>query len=212
MPAHARRERLGFGSASLLPVNEPAEKMRLSPADYLAWERQQAEKHEYVDGEIFAMSGATREHNRVVGNVVTRLTLALENRPCEPYPSDMRVHIPATGLYAYPDASVVCGKVELLPDGLDTLSNPSVLVEVLSPSTEGYDRGAKFEAYRTIPSLSDYVLVSSTHVLVEHFSRQPDGSWLMREHRAGGRVALSIGVELAVDELYLKVFPIPASA
>jgi Uma2 family endonuclease len=184
----------------------------MSPEDYLAWERQQPEKHEYLRGAVFAMAGATREHNLVVGNVVTRLTLALADRPCETYPSDMRVHVPATGLYTYPDASVVCGDVELDTRELDTLRNPGVLVEVLSPSTEAYDRGEKFEQYRTIPSLSDYLLVSSTRVLVEHFARQPDASWVLREHRAGGRVRLSIGVELAVDELYLKVFPAPAAS
>ena len=186
--------------------------MPLSPADYLAWERKQPEKHEYFRGEVIAMAGATREHNLVVGNVVTRLTLALADRPCEAYPSATRVHVPATGLYAYPDASVVCGKVELDTTELDTLRNPSVIVEVLSPSTEAYDRGAKFEQYRTIPTFSDFVLVSSTRALAEHFARQPDGSWLMREHRAGGRIALSIGVELAVDELYLRVFAAPGAA
>ena len=155
------------------------------------------------------MAGATREHNLVVGNVVTRLTLALADRPCESYPADMRVYVPATGLYTYPDASIVCGKVDLDTKELDTLLNPSVIVEVLSPSTEACDRDAKFEQYRTIASLADYVLVSSTHVMVEHFARQPDGSWVLRDHRAGGRVALSIGVDIAVDELYLKVFPAP---
>lgn len=188
-------------------MTQPAEKWTFTPAEYLAWEREQPDKHEYLAGEVFAMAGATREHNLVVGNVVGELRTLLRSRPCEVYPSDMRVRVSATGLYAYPDATVVCGKPDLETSDLDTLLNPTVLVEVLSPSTEAYDRGRKFEQYRTLPSLRDYVLVSSTDVLVEHFARQPDGAWLLREHRAGGRAALSIGVELAVDELYLKVFP-----
>jgi Uma2 family endonuclease len=179
----------------------------MTPEEFLAWERTQPEKHQFVAGEVFAMAGASREHNIAVGNVVTGLNLALRDRPCDVYPSDMRVAVPSARLFTYPDVTVVCGPVELTGDAPDTLTNPSVIVEVLSPSTEAYDRGEKFAAYRTLPSLRDYVLVSTGLFLVEHYARQPDGDWLLRERREGGRIALSIGVELAVDEIYLKVFP-----
>jgi Uma2 family endonuclease len=186
---------------------EAAQKVRSTPEEYLAMERSSPEKHDYCDGEVFAMAGASKEHNLIVGNVVTALNIALRRRPCEVYPSDMRVKIPATALYTYPDASAVCHRPAFEDDTADTLLNPQVIVEVLSDATENYDRGTKFKNYRTLPSLVDYVLVSQTEVLVEHHVRQPDGSWLMREHRAGGRIALSsIGCGLDVDDLYLKVF------
>ena len=186
---------------------EVAPKRTWTPAEYLAMERSSLEKHEYCDGEVFAMAGASEEHNLIVGNVVRELGNLLRRRPCKVYPSDMRVKIPATGLYTYPDASVVCHRPVFDDDKTDILLNPQVIVEVLSEATEDYDRGTKFKNYRTIPSFVDYVLVSQTEVLVEHHLRQPDGSWLMREHRAGQRIELvSIGCAVDVDELYLKVF------
>lgn len=185
---------------------EPAEKRVWTPEEYLAWERAQPEKHAFYQGEIFAMSGATREHNLLVSNLVTGLNVALRDRPCETYPSDMRVKVPATGLYTYPDVSVVCGEPRFEDDTFDTLLNPLVLVEVLSESTERYDRGEKFEQYRTIASLHDYVLLRQDRILVEHFAKQPGGAWLLRELRAGGSLELaSLGCALAVDELYRKV-------
>jgi Uma2 family endonuclease len=186
---------------------EVAQKRKWTPAEYLAAERSSPLKHEYCDGEMFAMAGATEAHNLIVANVVGELRSALRQRPCKVYPSDMRVKIPATGLYTYPHASGVCHRPEFEDDEADTLLNPQVIFEVLSDSTEDYDRGTKFKNYRSIPSLRDYVLVSQAEVLVEHFVRQPDGSWLLREHRAGAQVELaSIGCTVAVDELYLKVF------
>jgi Uma2 family endonuclease len=186
---------------------QPVEKKAWTAQEYLAWERQQPTRHELFQGEVFAMGGATREHNLLVVNITAELRNALRKRPCETYPSDMRVKVPATGLYTYPDASVVCDKPEFEDGSLDTLLNPLVLVEVLSDSSERYDRGKKFEQYRSIPSLTDYVLVSQDHVLVEHFRRGEGGTWVLSEVRAGGRVELS-GPEcaLAVDEIYLKVF------
>jgi Uma2 family endonuclease len=185
----------------------PAEKRGSTAREYLAWERQQPTRHEFFQGEVFAMGGATREHNLLVVNITAELRNALRKKPCETYPSDMRVKVPATGLYTYPDASVVCGKPEFEDGALDTLLNPLVLVEVLSDSSERYDRGKKFEQYRSIPSLTDYVLVAQDHVLVEHFRRGEGDTWVLREVRAGGRVELS-GPECAleVDEIYLKVF------
>ena len=189
----------------------PATKKTWTPEEYLAWERLQLEKHEFHGGEVFAMAGATFEHNQIVINVGAELRAALRQKPCRVCASDLRVKIPATGLYTYPDVSVVCGRPEFEDDKLDTLLNPLVLVEVLSDSTEDYDRGTKFTNYRTIASLRDYVLISTDKVLVEYSTRKDDGSWVLREFRAGERFTLeSVGVELAVDELYLKVFETPA--
>lgn len=182
-----------------------AEKRVWTPAEYLAWERTQPEKHAYYRGEVFAMAGASREHNLIVANVVALLVGALRDRPCEAYPSDMRVFIPTTGLYTYPDVSVVCGRPEFEDSKGDTLLNPLVVFEVLSDSTEAYDRGEKFENYRSIPSFREYVLVSQNRALVDHFVRQPDGSWLMRTRRAGETLDLaSADCSFAVDDLYLK--------
>jgi Uma2 family endonuclease len=186
---------------------EAAPRRTLTPAEYLTAERSSPQKHEYHDGEMFAMAGASEAHNLIVANVVGELRAALRQRPCKVYPSDMRVRIPATGLYTYPDASVVCQKAQFEDEQADTLLNPQVIFEVLSDSTEDYDRGTKFKNYRRLPSLRDYVLVSQGEILVEHFIRQPDGSWLLREHHLGERVELaSIGCAISVEELYLKVF------
>ena len=186
---------------------EAAQKKTWTPEEYLAWERSSDAKHEYFDGEVFAMAGASEEHNLLVSNIVATLWIALRQRTCKVYPSDLRVKIPSTGLYTYPDASVICDRPEFEDDTADTLLNPQIIFEVLSDSTEDYDRGTKFKQYRSIPSFREYVLVSQTEILVEHSIRQGDGSWLLRDHGAGERLLLaSIGCEISVDELYLKVF------
>jgi Uma2 family endonuclease len=186
---------------------EAAQKRRWTPEEYLAKERASGQKHEFFDDEIFAMAGGSEAHNLIVANIVGELRSTLRQRPCKVYPPDMRVKIPSTGLYTYPDASVVYHRPEFEDDVADTLLNPQVLFEVLSDSTEDYDRGTKFKNYRSIASLRDYVLVSQEEVLVEHFSRQADGSWVLREHRAGGRIEFeAIGCGIAIDEMYLKVF------
>ena len=174
--------------------------------EYLAGERQSEIKHEYYQGQLFAMAGATRRHNLIVANVVGELRSALRQRPCEVYPSDMRVKVADTGLYTYPDASALCCEPVFDDSEEDTLENPQLLVEVLSRSTEAYDRGKKFKLYRAIPTLADYLLLSQDEILVEHFARQPDGTWNLRIHQAGERIRIgSLQCELAVDELYLKV-------
>jgi Uma2 family endonuclease len=186
---------------------QPVEKRDWTAQEYLLWERQQLTRHEFFRGEVFAMGGASREHNLLVVNITAELRSALRKKPCETYPSDMRVKVPSTGLYTYPDASVVCGEPEFEDGALDTVLNPLVLIEVLSDSSERYDRGKKFEQYRSIPSLTDYVLVAQDHVLVEHFRRGEGGTWVLSEVRGGGRVEL-LGPKCAleVDEIYLKVF------
>ena len=180
---------------------------RVSLEDYLVAERQAETKSEYLNGEVFAMSGASREHNLIVWNLAGALHPQLRGRSCEAYVGDMQVHIPATGLYTYPDLAVVCGEPQFEDGELDTLLNPTVLIEVLSPTTEGYDRGRKAAHYRTLDSLREYLLVSQEEVRVELFTRQEDGHWLLSEaSRPGDTVALgSIGCTLLLADVYERV-------
>ena len=179
----------------------------LSPHDYLALERASEERSEYLDGETFAMTGSSRSHNLIVVNLGGELRRELKGRNCELYTHDMRLQVSATGLYTYPDVVVVCGEPRLADDQGDTLLNPTVVLEVLSPSTESYDRGKKFEHYRTLPSLREYLLVRQDEPLIEQFVRQPDDHWLFSA--TGGLEATvrlpSIDCALALAEVYDRV-------
>ena len=187
-------------------MGEAALRTKVSEQEYLAFERASEERHEYADGEIFAMSGGTYAHSAIMSNILIELGSALRGRKCKAHGADMRIHIPSTRRYTYADALVVCGEPILTDDVRDALENPVVIVEVLSDSTEKYDRGDKFAHYRSIPSFRDYVLVSQKKVCVEHFRRQADGLWLLRIAGAGERVLLeSAGCELVVDDAYLDV-------
>jgi Uma2 family endonuclease len=182
-------------------------KKRYTPTEYLALERQAECKSQYFDGEIFAMAGATRRHNLIAMNVGRELSVQVRGRPCEAYPSEMRVKVSPTGLYTYPDVVVVCGEPRFEDNHEDTLLNPTLIVEVLSPSTEDYDRGRKFAHYRQIDSLAEYLLVAQERRHVERYRRQESGEWLLWEtDRPDDTVALSsIGCELALVEVYDKV-------
>ena len=188
-------------------MGQAAQRIKMSEQEYLAFERAAEQRHEYADGEIFAMSGGTWEHSLIASNILGELRSALLDRQCAAHGLDMRIHIPSTGRYTYADALVVCDQPMFTDEARDTLINPMMIVEVLSDSTEKYDRGDKFEQYQTIASLQDYVLVSQKKVRVEHFHRQADGTWVLRVSGPGDRVVLeSVGCELAVDRAYLKVF------
>lgn len=185
---------------------QAAASTHLSSAEYLALERSSEVRHEYADGEVFAMAGGTLEHNLISANLTGELRAALKDRACFVCPADMRIRI-SSARYTYPDVSVVCGEPAFEDPRRDTLLNPSVVFEVLSDSSESYDRGGKFAQYRTLASLTDYVLVDQREILIEHFSRQPDGTWVLRVVGAGQRLELpSIGCGIAVEEIYLKVF------
>lgn len=184
-----------------------APQLKMTPEQYLAFERVSDQRHEYADGEIFAMSGGTREHSLAGANVVGELRSALLDRPCEVHGSDLKIKAAATRKYHYADALVVCGQPIFEDETRDVLLNPKLIVEVLSDSTERYDRGDKFTSYRTIGTVEDYVLVSQTTVLVEHYHRLPEGTWLYRALGPGETLALaSLGCEIPVDRIYLKVF------
>jgi Uma2 family endonuclease len=179
----------------------------MSPEEYLAFERASEQRHEYADGEIFAMAGGTREHSLTATNIVGELRAALRGRRCEVHGSDLRIKVPSTGRYVYSDGVVVCGRAVFEDETRDTLLNPLVIVEVLSDSSEAYDRGDKFLQYQSIPSIKDYVLASQKEARIEHFRRLPDGTWLLRILRPGERLVLeSTGCEIAVDDAYLRVF------
>ena len=148
---------------------------KMTPEEYLETERKAETKSEYFAGEVFAMAGAGESHNVIVANVIIGLGTQLRGRPCKVYPSDMRVQVAPTGLFTYPDVVVVCGEPKFLDEKRDTLLNPTLLVEVLSDSTEAYDRGQKFEHYRQIESLQEYVLISPAAPKLERFLRQDAG-------------------------------------
>jgi Uma2 family endonuclease len=181
----------------------------MSDAAFLAAERASDRKHELWWGEAFAMAGASQRHNVIVGNIVGELRNALRERPCLVMPSDMKVHVPAKRGFVYPDASVVCGPPSSLDDAADVLVNPTLVVEVLSRSTEAFDRGEKFDGYRSIASLRDVVLVAQHEPRVEVYSRQPDGAWLLRITRADETARLpALEIDLQIAELYLKAFDV----
>ncbi len=149
----------------------------LSAGEYLEAERKAVEKHELMNGKIITMQGASLRHNRIVKNLISSIDAKLKGGGCEVFPSDLRVNIPATNSFCYPDLTIVCGKPELLDEQFDNLLNPSVIIEVLSPSTESYDRGNKFFTYQLIPSLKEYILVDSADAAVQTIVKKDDGLW-----------------------------------
>jgi Uma2 family endonuclease len=187
-------------------MSSAATQSYLTPEEYLALERKATIKSEYINGQIYAMSGASREHNLITMNISNRLYIQFIERDCEVYTSDMRVKVSPTGAYTYPDVAVVCDAPRFEDTSFDSLLNPTVLVEVLSPSTEAYDRGEKFAHYRQLDSLQEYVLVSQNCVRVEHYLRQGE-QWLLTELSAlDERLPLaSIDCELSLREIYSKV-------
>ncbi len=176
-------------------------------AEYLAVERTLETKHEFFRGEMFAMSGASRQHNRITVNLAAMLHSEFEKRKCEVYIADMRVKIPHTGLYTYPDCVITCESPQFEDEVLDTLLNPQVVIEVLSDSTEKYDRGKKFEHYRRIPSLKEYVLISQDHPHIERFVLNEAGHWVLSD-ATGLEATLelpTVECRLPLAEVYAKV-------
>lgn len=180
----------------------------LTEAEYLATERRAEFRSEFLEGEMFAMAGASRRHNRIVTNLVSALDNQLRERPCNVYSSDMRVKIPAAKLFTYPDLVVTCGREMFDDSEQDTLLNPLVIIEVLSDSTEAYDRGKKFEHYQSIDSLSTYVLVAQDASRIEQYVKREDGeAWIYTEaHRIEAVVGIeAIACELRLEDVYAKV-------
>lgn len=154
----------------------------VSQEEYLEAERLALDKHEYYRGEIFAMSGASFEHNQIESNLLGPILHFLKGRLCKSFGSNLRVHIPENTLYTYPDIIIICDEPKFVDDTFDTITNPSVIIEILSPSTEAYDRGAKFDLYRDIETLNEYILVSSTSMLVISYTKNTsDNSWVFKD-------------------------------
>jgi Uma2 family endonuclease len=188
-------------------TNEPAlayQKQKYTIPEYLEMENAATEKHEYYQGEIFAMSGAKLQHNRVVRNLLTSLTRELKGKPCEPLGSDARIHIPENTLFTYPDISIFCEKPESLNNDEMNFLNPSVIIEVLSPSTKNYNRGEKFKLYRDIHTLREYILVEPEAIGVEAFFINAHGNWELKEYRSiNDTLQLkTINVSLSLTEIY----------
>ena len=178
----------------------------VTPEEYLARERQAETKSEYYAGEIFAMSGTSKEHDRIAGDLYTALNMGLRNAGCEPFTSDMRVKVSKTGLYTYPDVTVVCGEAQFEDAEVDTLLNPVVLVEVLSATTEAYDRGRKFEQYQTIESLQEYILVAQDRPHVDRFRRQGQDWVLTGLHGLDAVLELeAVQCRVPLSEIYRRV-------
>jgi Uma2 family endonuclease len=183
----------------------------LTAQDYLVWERQQETRHEYLEGQVFAMTGASRAHNMLCANILASLHGQLRGKPCEIYVNDMRVKVSETGMYTYPDLVAACGEPRFEDQAVDTLLNPVLIIEVLSDSTERYDRGAKFTGYRSVVTLKEYLLVSQNESRVEHYVRQPGNHWLLTEYQEmQDRIDLnSLDSYLSLAEVYERIFTLP---
>ena len=176
----------------------------LTEEQYLAIERAAEFKSEFLNGEMFAMSGASMRHASLQGNLQGELHARLRGGPCRVFTSDLRVRVSATGLYTYPDATVVCGPPLLADAYQDILLNPVTIFEVLSKTTESYDRGLKFQHYRTIESLKDYILVDQNKIRIEQYTRQADDTWTLRDHQQPDdelKIAC-IGVSIPLARIY----------
>jgi Uma2 family endonuclease len=183
------------------------QKTLISPQEYLALEREAEYKSEYYAGEVFALAGASLRHNLIAGNVLAALHTQLKGGDCQVYPSDLRLKVPQIPYYTYPDVTVVCGEPQVEDDHRDNLLNPIVIVEVLSRSTERHDRTSKFESYRRIETLREYVLIAQDSYRVEHYRKQLDGSWIFSETTDTTETLklASIGCELDLSDIYAQV-------
>ncbi len=185
---------------------------RLTEAEYLDLERRLESKNEFFGGEMFAMSGGTPRHSQIAANLIQVIGRRLSGGRCVVYTSDLRLKIEASGLFTYPDLSVVCGPLQFAAGTDDTVINPTIIVEVLSDSTEAYDRGKKFENYRQIPSLREYLLVGQKEPRIEQFIRQENEQWLLRE-AAGLEATLaspSLALKISLAEVFAGVEFVPA--
>ena len=188
-------------------IEEPAiayGKQKFTVEEYLQMERASEQKHEYFNGEIFAMSGVGRKHNVIFRNLYGELAYRLRGKPCQPYGSDLRIHIPENTLYTYPDISIICRDIVTDNKDDDTVIQPSLLIEILSPSTKDYDRGTKFKLYRDIPTLKEYLLVDSEAVNVEIFRMNDIGHWQLEEFKIPDELLnlTAIDFQITLSKIY----------
>ena len=190
-----------------MPVNEPAvsyNSLRISQADYISMEKESAQKNEYYKGEIFAMAGASPRHNKIHTNLFLGVGFQLKGKACQPYGSDLRIHIPENTLYTYPDISIICGDIVTAITDKETAIRPTVLIEILSLSTKDYDRGTKFKLYRDIPTLQEYVIVDSESISIEIFRKNNALHWELEEYKSTeDTMAIKcLDVHLSLIEIY----------
>ena len=190
-----------------MEIKEPAHaynKRFFSIEEYLQMENEALEKQEYYKGEIFAMSGAGNRHNIIAINIILSLGNSLKGKSCQPYGSDMRIHIPENTLFTYPDISVVCGDIINADADGNSTTNPTVIIEILSPSTRNYERGVKFMLYRAIPTLKEYILVEAESIHVEQFAINKEGLWQLKEYSGKDDQLMleSLGVNLILKDIY----------
>jgi Uma2 family endonuclease len=187
-----------MGSPDLKYITEEA---------FLETERLATEKHEYFRGEVFAMSGASIIHNKIFSNTFGDLSFYLKGKKCQPFGSNLRIQIPQNTLFTYPDISIICGKIETTDDKFDTVTNPSVIIEILSRSTRDYDTGKKFTLYREIESLQEYILIDSEKIAVIKYFKNPDKSWLLTEYKTieSSFLIATVGLEMKLVDVYSNV-------
>lgn len=184
---------------------------QFTPEEYFVWEEKQLEKHELIDGKVYAMSGGSKNHSLLAARFITLFTSHLEGSGCDTATSDLRVNIVGTNNYTYPDVSVTCDERDRTTT--QYITYPCLIVEVLSPSTESYDRGSKFRMYRKNPALQDYLLVSSTSIEIDLYHKKDTGEWLIINYQAGDTIELkSINLSFAIEQIYrnLDLTPEPA--
>lgn len=190
-----------------MDVREPAVaygKHKFSIGEYLEMENAAIEKHEYYKGEIFAMSGVKVRHNIISGNLFVSFANKLKGKKCKPFNSDQRIHIPSNTLFTYPDISIICGEINTLNNDDFNVLNPTVIIEILSPSTKNYDRGEKFKLYRDIPTLKEYLLVDSESIHVEVFRLNETNHWELEEYNsvADSIPVKAVGETILLSEIY----------
>lgn len=180
------------------------DKKKLTMEEYLQFERESVQKHEFYNGEVFSMAGAGRRHNKIFSNVFTAVGISLKGKSCQPYGSDMRIHIPENSLFTYPDISIICGDILLSDEDKDTAIQPTVLIEILSPSTKDYDRGGKFKLYRDIPTLKEFILIDSETIDVEVFRINTNAHWELEEYKTLAETLRisSVGIVIPLSEIY----------
>ena len=189
-------------------VEEPVPKYNyIAAEEYLKAERDATEKHEYYQGEVFAMSGASLKHNKVFSNLFGELCIKLKGKECQPYGSDLRIHIPENTLYTYPDISIFCSPPNLTDDNFDTATNPTVIIEILSKSTRNYDLGSKFKLYRDIKSLKTYVLVDSLSFSVELHNKNENDIWELQDFKllTDTLVLKTLQIEILLKDIYENI-------
>jgi Uma2 family endonuclease len=190
-----------------MEVRDPVivyDKKKLTIEEYLQFENGSEQKHEFYNGEVFAMAGASPRHNKIFSNLFIALGITLKGKPCQPYGSDMRIHVPENSLFTYPDISIICGDIVSSDKDSDSVVSPTVLIEILSPSTREYDRGSKFKLYRDIPTLREFILIDSESINIEAFRINANIHWELEEYKELSQTLAipAVAINISLAEVY----------